>query len=652
MDKDSVKPIDAAIARLKATYTPGKGRPSEDVDDQPQYTPEVAANEVAPADDLIWPPPGLEPIHGEMTRLTGQFAIAVIILLLPLLDGALGQEPEAGSWGTVVAFLIDFVLLAFAYVRLRQLVVHAMFGIEAGYPRSLVWHVAADTHRDIPLILQTRAMFTAVPKQEVTRLLNLRTISATTALLGILWIPVSFPFITLAGASGALRGALLWIALLLPSAIVLGVAAWFRLKEIGAKRAIRPSEAVDRERAAQVSGWSQLYSRVGLSRSRSKNTIELKLATGAVWMALFLMLIPIVLAGITTAIPQFVVRNAGSYNISARVQMLQSLRAYQLPHDSTISPLAAGEAFHNIRFIGRPRIEDGIQKPPTRVYTASVVPASTDRFIVWRDSWPDSIFVFLRTDGITPQQRAALDSMANHPAHAELSIIARAPLIDVATARWDFEVADTIPAYMLPFGMGELSELALAHVARAALQRERGDVRGAETTLREIISAGFNLQDNSLTLLDDLVAARMVRRGAAALSSLYLSIGRVAEASRIRGMLDAIERTDVPQRRSSSIEDLKRLVVTRTASRGTRWETFSMLQTAAPCMNLAAALFGRHVRDEDWITRARQNLVRLPGEEKYFALLERGLTMRSKEGTERCSPRVLRSYWREARNFY
>ena len=651
MSNKEIRPIDVAIAQIRSTYTPGKGRPREDVDDQPLHTAEVAANEVAPADDLIWPPPGLEPIHGELARVTSQFAIAVIILLLPLLIGLLDPEPEAGSWGTVVAFMIDFVLLAFAYVRLRQLVVHAMIGIESGYPRSLIWHVAADTHRDIPLILQTRGVFTGVPKQEASRLLSLRTISTTLALLGVLWIPVSFPFITLAGVSGALRGTLLWAVLLLPSAIVLGVAAWFRIKEIGAKRAVRPPEAVDRERAAQVSGWSQLYSRVGLARSRSKNTIELKLATGGIWMALFLMLIPIVLAGITTAIPQFIVRNAGSFSIPARNQMLQSLRVYQLAPDSTISPLAAAEAFHNIRFIARQNTEGAIQKAPTRVYATSIVPRTADRFIVSRELWPDSLFTYLR-NGITSQQRAALDSMANHPAHVELTTIARAPLIDVAAARWDFDVADTVPAYMLPLGMGEMSDLATAHIARAALQYERRDVEGAETTLKEIISAGFNLQDNSLTLIDDLVAARIVRRGAAALASFYEVIGRVAESSRIRGMLQAVERADVGTRRTASVDDMRRLVVTNTASRGARWETFSLLQTAAPCMNLTAALFGQRVHDDDWIKRARQGLVRLPGEEKYFSLLQRGVTMRSKEGTERCSPRVLRSYWRAARNFY
>ena len=651
MSKEELRPIDAAIAKIRSTYTPGLGRPSEDVDDLPLQSAETTETEVAPADDLIWPPPGLEPIHGELPRLTSQFAVAVIVLLLPLVFGALEVDPDAGSWGSVVAFMIDFVLLAFAYVRLRQLLVHALVAIESGYPRSLIWHVAADTHRDIPLILQSRAFFVDTPKDMATRLLELRTISATCALLGVLWVPVSFPFVAVAAAMGALRGVLFWIALLLPTVILLAMAAWFRLKEITAKATVRSREAVDRERAAQVSGWNRLYARAGLARSRSKNTIELKLATGGVWMALFLMLFPIALAGLTTAIPRFIVRNGSSYIMPVRNQVVNALREYRLPHDSSITPLAAGEAIHNIRFVGRLDPEEKLQKPPTRAYPRGVLPATQDLFIRQREMWTDSLFVRMRRGAITPDQRIALDSLAHHPAHAELQILARAPLVDIAAARWDFDVVDTVATYILPYGLGQLNDLALAHIARAALQFQRGDIAAAETTIKENISAGFNLLDNSLTLVDELVAGRLIRRSATALASLYELTGRRAEAERIRGMVDTIERVEGGVRSSESIEDAKRLVVTNRASRAVRWEMFALLQTAAPCMSLKSALFGRP-HDAQWLKQARANLVRLPGEAQYFELLERGLTMKTKEGNERCSPRVLRSYWRAARNFY
>jgi hypothetical protein len=75
--------------------------------------------------------------------------------------------------------------------------------------------------------------------------------------------------------------------------------------------------------------------------------------------------------------------------------------------------------------------------------------------------------------------------------------------------------------------------------------------------------------------------------------------------------------------------------------RAARWETFATLQSTAPCMSLYAGIFGPTNEHEAWVARARKSLVRTPGEERFFKVIEKGLTAKERLDEPRCV-RVLR----------
>lgn len=641
MDKENVRPIDAAIAQLKATYTPDKGRPSEDADNQP---PQTSHEDHPPADNLLWPPPGLERIHGELSRLTAEFGLGVAILVVPLIWSTLSDAVSVGGWGTVATLVVDFVLLVYAYIRLRQLLAHATSAIEAGYPRALVWHVASDTPRDAAQLVQAKGVFTGISKASITKLLSIRAAACSCALLGVLWPAVTFPIIAVLGATGVLPALFVWLTTLVPAGVLLAASAYFRLSEAQLKSRARPREAVDRERRAQVEGWSAHYSKLGVLRSRSKNTIELQLATGGVWIAATLLLVPIAMAAVTAVIPQLALRTAGGYSVEGSLATLSSLRQYRVPPDSVITPAEAGQALVNLSALGAGQPRSPVMKAATRTYPK--LPAVGVPHLRFRpDVFADSIFEIAGRD-LPDSIRAVWDSAANHPAHEDFTKIARAPQIDVAGERWHFDIADTIPAYRLEFGSGIPRSVGNARVIRAALQLELGDATAAEISLKEMISAGLALEENALSGVEMMYGIMLLRQGTYALAALYARTGRVAEAATLRAILEASQGRLLRRGRVESFDELWRYVYRQSNPRGARWETFGQIRTFAPCMSLHAAILGPDADDKERVQRARKALVRMPSEERFFQLLERGSTVVSKKESARCTPRVLRGYRR------
>ena len=651
MSNENIRPIDAAIAQLKLTHAGGGGRESEDVDDQPLQTTEaLEENSVPPAEELFWPPPGLEKLHGELPRLAGDFAMASALLVAVLVYGALEDGSWTGGWGVVVALMIDFVLLASAYSRLRQLLLHAQDGITRGYPRPMVWHVAADSHRDLPLMLQSKGLYADQSKEQAASLARLRTTSAALMLLGTIWLPLSFPLLAVIGSTGIVSRAILWIALLVPAIIMLIAGAVLRLREINTKRPLRVREAVEHETSAQVAAWSQLYSRLGVQRMRSKNTLELKLAMAGIWIAAFVLLVPIALAAITTVVPRFAVGSMGGFPAPARLESMVGLKPLRLPADSSVTPVAAGRALHNLGFIGRQRDMSPLLQPVTKAYPEPVyVSGARLEAGAAPGFWPDSIFVQIRR-GLPAEQRENVVRAANHPANADLSTLARAARMDVAGTRWHLQLADSIELAALPFGrFMSVRDAANAHIALAALQLERGDQAAAEKSIKEVITVGFLLRDDALTLIDALTGSSVLRSGAAALSAFYQATGRPAEAMRIQGQIiahDAINYRSQSRGVHPTLRDMQRYVLDRSMSRGARWEMFAMIQTIAPCSNLQRAIFGPSQNDARWLDDARKALVREEGDKLYFEQLKRGMIAKSKQEGERCSPQVLRGYRR------
>jgi hypothetical protein len=536
-------------------------------------------------------------------------------------------------------------LLVRAYVRLRHLMLYTDLAIAQGYPRLLVWQVAADSQRDTPWLLQGKANYTGITKAEITNIARRRVTSAALALFAVLWIPLTFPMIAVLGFLGVFNDVLTWLMLLGPFVVMLAASISLRYKQWRATQPFRVRETLDRETAAQAAGWSQLYAALGLQRTRSKATAELKLAMGGAWLAAFILLIPLGLTLITTVIPRFVASGAGVYT-SMGFAPLRSLQHYRTAVDSAISDVDAGRALHNVRFAGLdPGIGGALMQRPTRphpaVFTDTQFTRSTNP-----EFWADSLFRWVKRGSLTPDQRRRLMEAATHPANEDFSLLAQATRIDIPGTRWDLVRADTVVLTSLPFGLSKpLREVAQAHLAQAALQFGLGAIAGAEATLGEIISAGFLLREEAPTMIDALQGGVLVRVGARALASLFEETGRAGDAAEIRAGISASDAMAMSRTRGTgSVEAAYTFVLTRRNPRAARWETFAALQTAAPCMSLYAGIFGPTAEHEAWVERARQTLVRTPSEERYFRLVKKGYAAKTNREAGRCTPRVLRQF--------
>ena len=641
MKDKPVRPIDAALARLRSTYTPGHGRPREDVD-EPAALP-TEEHVVPPAEELFWPPPGLERIHGELTRLSADFAVGVLILLLILVWlGFFAAEPRnAGGWGTMAALAINVLLLMRAYARLRQLLFYAYMAVTQGYPRRLIWQVAADAQRDTGMLLEGRGYYSGITKTEIAQMSGWRVTAAALSLFGWLWIPLVFPFIAVLGFLGVLRDAFTWLALLAPAAVLLIASAWLRYQEWRARQKFRARDILEREVAAQASAWSQLLTTLGLQRTRTKSTMELKLAMGAAWLAAFILLLPLGLTLVTTVIPRFV---AGSGMMAPRFATLHVLQAKRTPADSSITDVAAGRALHTLQNVGHDPANKPLMQPPVRHYPAvfedrQFTPANNPSF------WSDSLFGRMRRRALTVEQRRLVEAAARHPAATDFHLLASARRIDIPATRWHLSSLDTVALVRLPYPAGWLlRDVAQSRIAAAGLAFERGANAEAEAALGEIISVGFLLRDEAPTSTDAFAGYYLLRIGGRSLASLYEHTGRGQEAAEIRAVMGASDAMPMESRGGRSLEAAYAYVLNRQNPRAARWEMFAALQTAAPCASLYAGIFGPTTEHKAWVERARAALVRTPSEEQYFRIVEKGLAAREYSEDPRCSPRVVRMF--------
>lgn len=633
MSNDQPRPIDAAIARLRATYTPSAGRPSEDVAERLPDDP-APDSAVPMAEELFWPPPRLEPLHGKLTSLAYEFAIGSGILLMAF----------AYTSAAPAVLSVAFLFLCLAFARLRQMLLHVHNAIGIGYPRRLLWQVAADSYGQMPFLLEGKGAFTGITQAESMRLAQQRVTSATLFLLGMLWIPLVFPWIVVLGFAGVLRDPLVWLLLLgIPTALVIA-GMRVRVQEWKALRAFRMPEALHHETAMQVAAWNVLHSRVGWGRGKEKGAAEIRIAMGAVWLAAFFLLLPIALAGVMNIIPRFVSSSAASEATTVRAAMLSALHDYRIPTDSSVSPVAAGQALHSLNMIGRADAPPMVQRA-----TVTLAPVFSNRRFTRETNpefWPEELFGWIRARSLTPERRALVDSAAAHPANALLSVIARAPGINVTATRFHLDMADTTALRQLPYVFSrEIRNVAHAHVAQAAKAMQQGDVARADTTLREIVSAGFALR-NSADAMDAVNGTQMVRIGAIALASLYQETGREREAGEIRGSVRAadIATSGVAFRSSRSIDELRRYVLLKRNPVAARWDTFIALQTAAPCLSFYSAVFGPDDEHKRWVRDARSALVQTPADSAYFELVAKGAAVKRASEEPRCSRSVLRGY--------
>lgn len=593
---------------------------------------------------LPWPPPGLEPIHDTLWPLVTAFTTGALVLALPLLL-AIGLDSPYWSLGTfgqswwipAVTSLLGFVMLLTASWRLSRVLRGAAAGAALGHGAWVILAVAADRTRDNGFVLQGARSYAALDEVDRRRLVTVRGIAPVLYLCAALWIPFGLTVGALLGNAQLTGTASLWAITIVPAALL-----WFSgllahaLAGTLARpaRAAAPAATAHGELQQEASEWTAnlaLLSGDDEPDARRVRPGVLRLASWLVVVpALLLVLVVMAVAGAMVLGPALAgMAVPRSSSAAMRQAELAIVRPYRLTVDPSISAQDAGHALHALMMMAYPAYNDVFRQPVRRYDSQWWEPTREGTPLGNPQLWPVELFERV-ADGLSAEERAFLDDVAAHPAHAEFEILAGAGAIDVAGTRFVFPLPADMALTGIPIvRFGHARTGAHAHIARAASQLADGDDAAAERTVREVISAGVLIADESIGLIDALIGAGMARAGGDALVALYRATGRATEGDRLAAELAAGarvagQRTASQPSLSEALRQMQRTVVDDGALRGLRWEYLVMFNTVSPCINLNQAVLGRDRHYRAWLAEAEQELVRYEGDRPLFELARKG----------------------------
>lgn len=332
----------------------------------------------------------------------------------------------------------------------------------------------------------------------------------------------------------------------------------------------------------------------------------------------------LVVGGMSTTRPVAIPRFGAT---SRRLLTVLEFRDLALPRDSDLRPVDVGAMVEGL----------GTRRVPA----VSCDEAPDDSPIAARRTLPclDPAAVLpAAARGLTTAERHHLERFLGHPGLPVLEAMARAagyarPAVPPAT-----DVADGARP-LLPWEVPVprltlLRQAAAIEVARAGLRFADGDVAAADTTLREVLSAGLLLVEDGPTLIEGLVGAVITRQGLDGLVQLYQAAGRDADARRLTGRIEAAERRatsltgDAPGsdgRPRPTAESVEAELVDPATPRPLRWELAGLVPWARSCQGMEAVLFGPSASHRRHLEEARAQLVRDPGDAERFAMAAEGI---------------------------
>ncbi len=311
---------------------------------------------------------------------------------------------------------------------------------------------------------------------------------------------------------------------------------------------------------------------------------------------------------------------------------VEAYRRYTVPHDSSVTGDEAGRILHSLTFVGDAREPRELEQEPRNRWSADWIPdVRGGPTGIFPGRWSGQLVPEAVGGGLSAEERAFLREVADHPAHEALRRLAGAPILDVVGTRWPSPLPEGASWVELPIPkLSPLREASWAVVGAAALDAAEGRTDEAERRLRELISVGFLLGDQGPMILDNLIGYVLVSTGGEALEALLEGTGRADEAEVLRWARATSDRTaelvelGIDRDREAALGQIPDVVESTSAIRGLRWEYFAFMNTVAPCLNLQKVVFGPGDSYDEWMRRARSQLVRLESEEALFERVRGG----------------------------
>lgn len=598
---------------------------------------------------VSWPPPDLARIQGELWGTIGIGGLGAVILVLPLL-WAVATEHEFWSlgpfgeswWVPVITTAVGLILLMAAFRGLHRLLGRAAAAADAGYGRLTVLEVVSDLTRDMGFLIQGARHFSELGVEVRNRLVRYRIVSSVAYLAAALWIPVGFTAAVLVAARGVHSTAMVWLAALIPAAVLLLAGFVPRMLEKGIVKSARASWVRKTGLAAwlkdEVREWvSQLEpvaAELGFDPGPPDRGLAFRTLAISVVVVFVLVAVPVVSLAFTTALGPQVANLAvpDFVTIQEDAAGVEALRRFTLEPDPEIAPDQAGEALNALFYVGAGRDAGNLLLEPARRHDEPWFPEDPEgvgRFFA--SQWVLDVLE-RAPDDLTGAERAYLERLASHPAQAEMATLARAPRADIVGTRWQLPFPDSLTLLTLPIPTYRgVREGGYARVGKAAWELSQGRVDAAEMSLREVVSTGFFLMEEGPVLTDALVGMALVDVGADGLEVLYRVTNREEEAedlawarssSASAASLGRVGRTapDI----QSLVKEMSEMVVQPTTVRGLRWDLMGGFHTLSPCINTHKVVFGPGADYREWLDEARESLVRFPSEEELFRLARGG----------------------------
>lgn len=331
---------------------------------------------------------------------------------------------------------------------------------------------------------------------------------------------------------------------------------------------------------------------------------------GIVWYSFSL------IAAAGTAMASIVPKLANTMPVIARAKRMASFRS---AIDSSISPLAAGEALNAIYWYGRETPAMESEREPVRRYQAGwVMPADTNQVFGPQVSGWQAAAISQAARGLTKDQRRFLELASAFPAASEFSLAAGARTASTASAMYRVPLPTGTKLWVLPIPeyAKTIQAAADAHQARAALDLADGNVAQAEHRLREVVSVGLLLVDGTM-LIENVVGAAIVNRATPVLAAFYDATGRALDARALAATTAGAADASPPVPPAVTLSDTS-------SPRGMRWELLAVTTALEPCADFRGLFAGPSGAQRQRLTRLRRDLVRWPIDAELFRLIEAG----------------------------
>ena len=616
---------------------------------------------------LEWPPPGLASLHGALggvTRALGAGSVLAATSFLAMLG--LGAAPALRSSSYTAALLLGSALavgfFAFGVWAAVRVAGATRRALTLGYGWVTIAETLADSRRDTGLLIAGLREYAGLEPEERDTLRRRRVVASLAALAAsVAPMPMIVGFSWI--ASTELEGWTVAAVILGPALALVAVGFALRRREsarlASARARFRVRAPISDSSGVVVAAWRSSFDTVRSGQrlshgARGRPSLARVGAIASVLAALTMIvcLIPVFYIGIAGS--SLWLRMSQLGNVQAKLQIAETARPLILPPDTTISPLAAGRAVYLLQqppggfrasghgFVEHPAIGPGALLPdtlPATAFTRSLFSPSGSKLQTRETALPGAPaperILQYAAGGLAPDERRWLEELDRSPRWAHWRQFLRARRVDMWGARYVLPFPDSVTAWNVSATpLLEMKILAYTSIMRAALQRSRGERARGDTTLREIITAGFQLVDNASTLTEQLFGIVIVGIGHDALNTANTLDGRPPGAEWINrrnvvatntgeGTDDSIRPVGIQELDPlSARRRVLQSVGARAVTRSIRMENYSYL-SLAPCTNLRELFGGPDAEVRAALDRGRLALARFPSETALLDLFQR-----------------------------